>query len=114
MKKIVAVLESDEDLQDRKDTLEKQCLEGSVTIGRQIEYKEKVLDYWRGIYDHFLEDYVWLIVEHKVTKEEFAAIVFALKNAYPYISPSEFVELIKKYGDMKSGITGMLGKYPFS
>ena len=41
-------------------------------------------------------------------------VVSALKNAYPYVSPSEFVELIKMYGDMKSGITGMLGKYPFS
>ena len=52
-----------------------------------------------GQYDDFLKDYVWLIAEHKVTKEEFLSIVFALRNAYPYISPSEFVELIKKYGE---------------
>lgn len=114
VKKIAPLLESNEDLQDRRDRLENQCLEVGVTIRKQLEYKEKVVNYWRQIYDDFLEDYVWLIDEHKVTREQIAAIVSALKNAYPYVPPSEFVELIKMYGDMKSGITGMLGKYPFS
>ena len=46
VKKIAPLLESDEDLQDRKDKLVKQCLEVCVTIRKQLEYKEKVLDYW--------------------------------------------------------------------
>ena len=41
VKKIAPLLESDEDLQDRKDTLEKQCLEVSVTIREQHEFQEK-------------------------------------------------------------------------
>jgi hypothetical protein len=114
VKKIAPLLESNEDLEDRRDKLEKQCLEVSVTIRKQLEYKEKVLDYWRYNYDAFLKDYVWLITEHKVTKEEILSVVFALRNSFPYIPPSELVELIKMYGNMKSGITGMLGQYPFS
>ena len=94
--------------------MKNSALKSAIRFGNRNEYKERVLDYWRAIYHDFLNDYVWLIVEHKVTKEQIATIVFALKNAYPYISPSEFAELIKMYGDMKSGITGMLGKYPFS
>jgi hypothetical protein len=114
VKKIAPLLESDEDLQDRRDRLEKQCLEASVTIREQIEFKQKVVDYWQGNHDAFLKGYVWLIAEYKVTREELSSVVFALRNSFPYITPSELVELIKMYGNMKSGITGMLGNFPFS
>ena len=43
VKKIAALLESDEDLQDRRDRLEKQCLEVNDTIREQTMYKEKRL-----------------------------------------------------------------------
>ena len=113
-KKIAPLLESDQDLQDRKDRLERQCHEASVTIREQIEFKQSVKNYWRDSYYAFVKDYVWLIMEYKVTKEEILSVVFALRNSFPYITPSEHVELIKMYGNMKSGITGMLGQYPFS
>ena len=84
----------------------------SVTISRTSGVKEKVVDYWRDNYDGFVKDYVSLIAEHKVTNEEILSVVFALRNHFPYITPSELVELIKMYGNMKSGITGMLGQIP--
>jgi hypothetical protein len=86
----------------------------STTIRQQTEYKQSAIDLWRDKYDAFVKDYIWLKGTYDVTKEEFASIVFALRNSYPYISPAELVELIQMYGNMKSGITGMLGTYPIS
>lgn len=114
MKKIALLLEADEDLQERKDRLETQCLQISSTIREQMEFKQRSIGIWGAKFNDAISNYVWLKMEHNVTKEDFISVVFALRNNHPYISPSELVELIEMYGNMKSGITGMLGRYPFS
>lgn len=114
MKKIAPLLEAIEDLQDRKDRLERQCRQISCTILEQMEFKERCIGIWGTKFNDAMANFVRLYTEHNVTKEEFISVVFALRNNYPYISPSELVELIEMYGNMKSGFTGMLGTYPFS
>ncbi len=114
MKKIASLLEAIEDLQDRKDRLERQCRQISCTILEQMEFKERCIGIWGTKFNDAMANYVRLYTEHNVTEEEFISVVFALRNNYPYISPSELVELVEMYGNMKSGFTGMLGTYPFS
>ena len=114
VKKMAPLLEAVEDLQDRKDRLEKECLQISCTIRDQKEFKERCIGFWGAKFNDAISDFVWMKTEHNVTKEEYISVIFALRNNFPYISPSELVELIGMYGNMKSRITGMLGTYPFS